>query len=175
MHGVWAAYGEEREDFPDFTPKTGCDGKMRHSPFGVKWTRLAKTGQNWPKMDTAGQIWTTVAKSGQPVDKIFPSLVRTKPTPRSVRPKFFPCFCRVLSVLGGLVVYRARGDTTEKMAWMRPFVQKHGDPIHGVVQFAGRLGDTVGNAVLVASHVGTGYRKAAWPITIKERKHVDLS
>jgi hypothetical protein len=89
-----------RREFSDFNAHRRPRGTTRWVYDNATWTRLAKLGQNWPRMDTAGQIWTTVAKSGQPMDKIFPSLVGARNTSRSVKPKFFPRFCRVFALLG---------------------------------------------------------------------------
>jgi hypothetical protein len=98
-HGVGCSRTIRRE-FSDFNAYRRPRRTTQWACDNATWTRLAKRGQNWPRMDTAGQIWTTVAKSGQPMDKIFPSLVGATNTIRSVKPKFFPCFCRVCAVLG---------------------------------------------------------------------------
>ena len=89
-----------RREFSDFNAHRRPRRTTRWAYDNATWTRLAKLGQNWPRMDNAGQIWTKLAKFGQPMDKIFPSLLCASNPIRSVKPKSFPCFCRVFAVLG---------------------------------------------------------------------------
>jgi hypothetical protein len=66
------------------------------------------------------------------MDKISPSVVYVMSTPRSVKPKFLPCFCRVWSALGVVVFSRQRGDTIKKGARKMTFVQEYVDPLVGM-------------------------------------------